>query len=122
MIGVQRIDIPNNEIDSLCDELMKKYEPLEAYCGKIRSRINRILSSKGFRNLLLSPECDIIVPNHNQINQDMNRPLTDYYIASSHNTYVSENQLEGRSTTETYRIYLLQGCRSVECKFPVGSC
>ncbi|KAJ6222450.1 hypothetical protein RDWZM_000995 [Blomia tropicalis] len=114
LIGVQRIDIPNNEIDSLCDELMKKYEPLEAYCGKIRSRINRILSSKGFRNLLLSPECDIIVPNHNQINQDMNRPLTDYYIASSHNTYVSENQLEGRSTTETYRIYLLQGCRSVE--------
>ena len=37
-----------------------------------------------------------------------------YWIASSHNTYLEDNQLTGHSNADMYRRVLVQGCRSVE--------
>jgi hypothetical protein len=44
----------------------------------------------------------------------MKSNLSFYYCYSSHNTYLSGNQLTGDSTAEMYRLALEMGCRCVE--------
>ncbi|CAF1360278.1 unnamed protein product [Rotaria sp. Silwood1] len=46
--------------------------------------------------------------------QDMTRPLTDYFIKTSHNTYLFGNQVWGDSNPEAYNKLLRTGCRAVE--------
>jgi hypothetical protein len=44
----------------------------------------------------------------------MRHPLTHYFISSSHNTYLLEDQLKGPSSAEGYIRALGNGCRCVK--------
>lgn len=61
-----------------------------------------------------SPAGDIFNPEHYTVNQDMNQPLCDYFIASSHNTYLMGDQLMSQSRVDMYAWVLQAGCRCVE--------
>ncbi|XP_068601857.1 1-phosphatidylinositol 4,5-bisphosphate phosphodiesterase eta-1-like [Brachionichthys hirsutus] len=73
-----------------------------------------VMGIEGFTNFMRSPSCDIFNPLHNEVNQDMEQPLCNYFIASSHNTYLTGDQLLSHSKTDMYAWVLQSGCRCVE--------
>lgn len=68
----------------------------------------------GFTRFLRSPACDIFNPLHHSVHQDMEQPLSSYYIAASHNTYLTGDQLLSQSRADMYARVLRDGCRCVE--------
>ncbi|KIW71386.1 hypothetical protein PV04_03562 [Phialophora macrospora] len=45
---------------------------------------------------------------------DLLQPMCDYFVNSSHNTYITGNQLTSKASVEPYRNALLRGCRCIE--------
>ncbi|KAI5923515.1 PLC-like phosphodiesterase [Camillea tinctor] len=84
---------------------------------KVTDRVSADISSreeldfKGFLNYMTSSASDAIAPPPDS---DLSWPLSSYYISSSHNTYLTGNQLNSDSDADAYRNVLLRGCRCVE--------
>lgn len=68
----------------------------------------------GFTDFLISPDNAAFSEQNDSIWQDMTRPISEYFISTSHNTYLVGHQLVGVSTIEGYIRALLHSCRSVE--------
>lgn len=60
------------------------------------------MSFDGFQMYLCSLEGSIFKPELRELHQDMEQPLSHYFISSSHNTYLLEDQLRGHSSLEAY--------------------
>ncbi|XP_027423835.1 1-phosphatidylinositol 4,5-bisphosphate phosphodiesterase delta-3 [Zalophus californianus] len=75
---------------------------------------HELMTLDGFMMYLLSPEGAALDPAHTCVFQDMDQPLSHYFISSSHNTYLTDSQIGGLSSTEAYVRAFAQGCRCVE--------
>ncbi|KAG7280515.1 hypothetical protein CRUP_022045 [Coryphaenoides rupestris] len=73
-----------------------------------------VLGIDGFTNYMRSPAGDIFNPEHHMVNQDMTQPLCNYYISTSHNTYLTGDQFLSQSRVDMYAYVLQAGCRCVE--------
>ncbi|XP_060916567.1 inactive phospholipase C-like protein 2 [Labrus mixtus] len=89
-------------------KLIQSHEPSE------EGRLQGYLSLDGFTSYLTSAECQLIDGEHDTVCQDMTQPLSHYYINSSHNTYLIEDQFRGPSDISGYIRALRMGCRCVE--------
>ncbi|RYP66830.1 hypothetical protein DL769_005925 [Monosporascus sp. CRB-8-3] len=67
----------------------------------------------GFLEYMTSTAGDILATLE-PTDSDLSWPLSSYYISSSHNTYLTGNQLSSESDANAYRNVLLRGCRCVE--------
>ncbi|CAG5890801.1 unnamed protein product [Menidia menidia] len=88
--------------------LIQCHEPSE------EGRQQGYLSLDGFTSYLTSADCHLFDREHDAVCQDMSQPLSHYYINSSHNTYLIEDQFRGPSDISGYIRALKMGCRCVE--------
>jgi len=56
----------------------------------------------GFLMYLGSTEGSVQDPRWRGLFQDLGQPLCHYFISSSHNTYLMDDQLRGQSSVEGY--------------------
>lgn len=66
---------------------------------------------------LMSDDNPVMAPSKLDLCDDLEQPLSHYFINSSHNTYLTGHQLTGKSSVEIYRQCLLAGCRCVSQQF-----
>ncbi|KAM3874670.1 1-phosphatidylinositol 4,5-bisphosphate phosphodiesterase eta-1 [Diretmus argenteus] len=97
-----------NVTPEYCADIIAKFEVADE--NKERGG----MGIEGFTSFMRSPTCDIFNPLHNEVNQDMEQPLCNYFVASSHNTYLTGDQLLSHSKTDMYAWVLQSGCRCVE--------
>nr|XP_056717278.1 1-phosphatidylinositol 4,5-bisphosphate phosphodiesterase delta-4 [Euleptes europaea] len=105
---LEQEQMESNGLEELAMELIDRYEPSDT------AKARHVLSIDGFLTYLCSPDGAIFNPEHRRVFQDMSQPLCHYFISSSHNTYLMEDQLRGQSSIEGYIRALKRGCRCLE--------
>ncbi|KAL8776968.1 MAG: hypothetical protein Q9213_008065 [Squamulea squamosa] len=69
------------------------------------------LELKNLVDYMTSPEGNAMMPLEEI---DLSFPISNYFINSSHNTYLTGNQLYSESSGDAYKSVLLRGCRCIE--------
>ncbi|GET88640.1 phospholipase c-like protein [Leishmania tarentolae] len=74
------------------------------------------ITEKNFVGYVMSPYFDSAVEKKKltDVYHDMEQNMCCYFINSSHNTYLTGDQLTSRSSSQMYKKALLDGCRCVE--------
>jgi phosphatidylinositol phospholipase C delta len=70
------------------------------------------MSLPAFQAFLCSDANSVFAPASTE--PSLTRPLNEYFISSSHNTYLLGRQVAGESSTEAYIDALRKGCRCIE--------
>ncbi|XP_064406324.1 1-phosphatidylinositol 4,5-bisphosphate phosphodiesterase delta-1-like [Halichondria panicea] len=108
----------DNSLQSLINHHDYHHRAYKKYVAKNRPLqyqiATKLLSYAGFLSFLRSKDNAAIDLDHETLYQDMNQPLSHYFINSSHNTYLEADQLKGKSSLDAYIRALLQGCRCIE--------
>ncbi|MEE6499927.1 hypothetical protein FKM82_003640 [Ascaphus truei] len=102
--------------ESLAQDLNKVRERMTKFIDDtMRETAEPFLYVDEFLTYLFSKENSIWNEKYDEIcAQEMNNPLSHYWISSSHNTYLTGDQLRSESSTEAYVRCLRMGCRCIE--------
>ncbi|XP_069595268.1 1-phosphatidylinositol 4,5-bisphosphate phosphodiesterase gamma-2 isoform X1 [Ranitomeya imitator] len=108
--------LQHNQQESSAQDLNKVRERMTKFIDDtMRETAEPFLYVDEFLTYLFSKENSIWDEKCDEITvQNMNNPLSHYWIASSHNTYLTGDQLRSESSTEAYVRCLRMGCRCIE--------
>lgn len=109
--GLQDHQIVKSFTPTISKFLEKTYNSLASSSTKPEPDGPPLTSYDQFQGWFQSPASSAQAP---PVNHDLTYPLCNYYISSSHNTYLSGNQLYGVSSTDAYADVLRRGCRCLE--------
>ncbi|RDW89865.1 putative 1-phosphatidylinositol-4,5-bisphosphate phosphodiesterase Plc1 [Aspergillus mulundensis] len=113
-------DVQKEDVDSdraywisIFDKLVRKSKPRTQSPNEINSddQLPR-MNLDAFSSFLASARNGVYASRSPQSRFD--RPLNEYFVSSSHNTYLLGRQVAGSSSTEAYISALTQGCRCIE--------
>uniref|UniRef100_A0A7N4P8Q4 Phosphoinositide phospholipase C n=1 Tax=Sarcophilus harrisii TaxID=9305 RepID=A0A7N4P8Q4_SARHA len=94
--------------DTIASEIIQKYEPIK------EAKKQHQMTIEGFIRYMNSDDCLLFKKDCTHVYHDMTRPLNDYFISTSHNTYLISGQLIGPSDLWGYASALVKGCRCLE--------
>lgn len=84
-------------LDSASD-LIRQYDCLPS------TKSNEHISLRGFTHFILCQEASSPPHIRGKVDHNMTHPLSNYFIASSHNTYLTGHQLHGDSSVNMYTL------------------
>ncbi|XP_069494536.1 1-phosphatidylinositol 4,5-bisphosphate phosphodiesterase gamma-2 [Ambystoma mexicanum] len=108
--------LQHEQKESWAHDLRKVREQMTKFVDDtMRETAEPFLYVDEFLTYLYSKENSIWDEKYNEITfQDMNNPLSHYWVNSSHNTYLTGDQLRSESSPEAYIRCLRMGCRCIE--------
>ena len=90
--------------ESVLKHLKLKFEQQQSTSPSNRESFDEFLKR------VVGPESSAALP----IKVDTSYPISNYFISSSHNTYLTGNQLWSKASTDPYKDVLKRGCRCIE--------
>ncbi|PWW73113.1 hypothetical protein C7212DRAFT_359488 [Tuber magnatum] len=109
----QKVDIDSDPM--YIDKIFRKFTRPPSSQQQVTQREGSAarMSMDAFSDFLLSSSYNPpLLPA--PLGNNLDRPLNEYYISSSHNTYLLGRQVAGESSIEAYIRVLKRGCRCVE--------
>jgi len=96
-------------------EMLAELKNPQSILGFPRTNNSQLLNFIEFGNLVFSDFNLVMDPQMDGVFQEMDRPLTEYYISALSNTYAREGQMSGADTTcKPYYEAIKAGCRCIE--------
>ncbi|KAL9580341.1 MAG: hypothetical protein Q9212_004552 [Teloschistes hypoglaucus] len=108
-IARNKLPLPYDQIKEFHSYISTTSKPQNTHSQK--PSLETPLDLHQFLQYLTSGKGDAVIPLEEQ---DLSYPLSNYFINSSHNTYLTGNQLYSESSTDAYKNALLRGCRCIE--------